>query len=312
MNMDTSIKELLEEKASNRARLNLLTYNGTPEIKDINGQKYLYVRKRELGRLTSEYVGPYSDELYKILLSTQKERKILTKNIREITKKLISLGYEFKDLSNDVILNIEFAKANMKLNIYNQAVLEGVGTTFPQTEEIINNGLVNNVAANDVQKILNLKHAWEFITDEDVASCPSDLSILTNIAKLVNEGFFSNGGKLRQVPVTIGGTSYVPSLPIEVDVKETIRNITNSNESEIIKAIKLALYVMKAQLFDDGNKRTAILFACHFLISNGKGLLVIPENDVKEFKDLLIKYYEGTDENLIIDFMEEKCIKSFK
>ena len=56
----------------------------------------------------------------------------------------------------------------MKVNIYDQAVLEGVATSFPQTEDIIENGKINGVSATDVQKILNLKHAWEFILDPDV------------------------------------------------------------------------------------------------------------------------------------------------
>ena len=44
-----------------------------------------------------------------------------------------------------------------------QAVLEGVATTFVQTEDIIDGGVIHGVTATDVQKILNLKHAWEFI-----------------------------------------------------------------------------------------------------------------------------------------------------
>lgn len=56
----------------------------------------------------------------------------------------------------------------MKANIYDQAVLEGVATTYPQTETIIENGIVSGMKPTDVQKILNLKHAWEFILDKDV------------------------------------------------------------------------------------------------------------------------------------------------
>ena len=62
----------------------------------------------------------------------------------------------------------------MKMNIYDQAVLEGVATSFPQTEEIIENGKVSGMTATDVQKILNLKHAWEFILDRDVVASRSD------------------------------------------------------------------------------------------------------------------------------------------
>jgi hypothetical protein len=62
----------------------------------------------------------------------------------------------------------------MKSSIYDQAVLEGVATTFPQTEEILDNGTVNGMTADDVQKILNLKHAWEFILDKDVLHSDSN------------------------------------------------------------------------------------------------------------------------------------------
>ena len=42
-----------------------------------------------------------------------------------------------------------------------------------------------------------------------------------------------------------------------------------------------------------GNKRASVIFANHYLISHGKGLLVITENNVSEFKKLLVGYYEG-------------------
>ena len=84
------------------------------------------------------------------------------------------MGYTCSELSPRVIENLDFARANMKANIYDQAVLEGVATSFPQTEEIIENGKVNGVSSADVQKILNLKHAWEFVLDRDVIQADSD------------------------------------------------------------------------------------------------------------------------------------------
>ena len=45
-----------------------------------------------------------------------------------------------------------------------------------------------------VQKVLNLKHAWEFVLDKDVLVCPSDFAVLSHFARLVNEGFFEDGG----------------------------------------------------------------------------------------------------------------------
>lgn len=305
------IQELLRQKADLQARLNLLPYDGTAEIKDRNGNKYLYVRKRVGSRVTSTYVNVYSDELYQSLLRYNREARELRKSIRHIDKELASLGFASEELSGRVMLNLDFARMNMKANIYSQAVLEGVATTFPQTEEIIENGKVNGVTASDVQKILNLKHAWEFILDKDVIQCQSSYYVLCHIAKLVNEGFYADGGRIRGVPVTIGGTGYVPPIPIEADVIEHIDEIINRDNNSIDNAINLCLYCMKTQIFNDGNKRAAVIYANHYLISKGKGFIAIPEDDVPEFKRLLVNFHEDKDDGKIISFIKDKCWKQF-
>ena len=119
-------RELLSKRADLQARLNLLPYDGTPEIKENGEGKYLYIRKREAGRLTSTYVGAYTDELYNLLLRNASEAKAIRKEMRQIDRKLAELGYSADELSAQVVKNIDFARANMKANIYDQAVLEGV------------------------------------------------------------------------------------------------------------------------------------------------------------------------------------------
>lgn len=312
MNNFYSIQELLRKKADLQTRLSLIPYTGTPEIKENKSGKYLYMRKRELGKLTSQYVDKFSEELYQRLLRYSKEARELQKANRQIEKELAILNYVSNDLSPDVQLNLDFARANMKANIYDQAILEGVATTFPQTETIIENGKVTGMRATDVQKILNLKHAWEFIMDKDVVQAKSDFYILSHIAGLVNEGFFEQGGRVRGVPVVIGGSSYIPSIPTEIDVKESITNIISSNLSNIDKAIELCLFCMKTQIFNDGNKRASVIFVNHFMISHGEGLIVIPEKEVPDFKKLLIEYYEDKDTNTIKTFLKEKCWRKFK
>lgn len=312
MNNYPEIQELLEQRADLYARLKLLAYDGTPEIKENKSGKYLYIRKRVGSRITSTYVDVYSDTLYQLLLRNNVEAKELRKQIRKVEKSLAQKGFSENELSPAVLLNLDFARINMKLSIYEQAVLEGVATSFSQTEDIIENGKVNGVTASDVQKILNLKHAWEFILDKDVLQVKSDYSILCHIAKLVNEGFFANGGRIRGVPVTIGGTSYVPPLPIELIVIENISDIINRNAEPLDIAIELCLYCMKTQIFNDGNKRASVIFANHFLISNAGGLLVIPENHVPEFKKLLVKYYEERDNGEIKTFLKRNCHRNFR
>ena len=311
MNSFYEIQTLLQEKADLQARINLIPYDGNPEIKENASGKYLYIRKRVGSRLTSTYVDVYSEDLYQLLLRNAKELKELRKNIRKIEKKLAALGYESTDLSKRVIQNLDFARANMKSNIYDQAVLEGVATSFPQTEDIIDNGTVNGMTANDIQKILNLKHAWEFILDSDVMQAETDYYLLCHIAKLVNEGYFADGGRIRGVRVTIGGSSYRPPIPIESIVKDKITEILESRKSVIDIAINLCMYSMKTQIFIDGNKRASVIFANHYLIAHGQGFLVIPEEHVPEFKKKLVAFYAGENIDVISAFLKEKCWKNF-
>ena len=304
------IQELLRSRADLHARLNLMPYDGTPEIKERGNGNYLYARKRVAGKQSSTYVGRYTEELYNLLLRNAREAREIRRQLRGIEKQLAAAGYSEDELSVEVVNNIAFARANMKMNIYDQAVLEGVATSFPQTEEIIENGKVSGMTASDVQKILNLKHAWEFILDRDVIASCSDYYMLSHIAKLVNEGFFAEGGRIRGVPVTIGGSSYVPPLPNELDVKDSIREIVEADDEPVNIAVKLCLYCMKTQIFLDGNKRAAVIFANHYLIAHGGGLLIIPEKEVPEFKRLLVRYYEGEDIAVIGTFMKERCWKT--
>lgn len=307
----SQIQELLNQRAEYNARLSLLPYDGTPEIKDVKNGKYLYIRKRVAGKLTTTYVGLFSEELYNALLRYAREARELRKNIRQINQALARLGYAEGELSERVLNNLDFARANLKANIYDQAVLEGVATSFPQTEEIIENGIVSGMTASDIQKVLNLKHAWEFILDRDVIQSRSDYYMLSHIARLVNEGFFDNGGRIRGIPVTIGGCAYVPPLPIESEVKERISGILDSGNDPIHTAAALCLYCMRTQIFIDGNKRASVIFANHYLIAHGGGLLVIPEEHVPEFKNLLVAFYETNDVSVVEPFLIDKCWRKF-
>ena len=66
------------------------------------------MRKRIASRLTSEYVDVFSEELYQALLRYSRESRELKKQIRKIEKELALLGYTETELSERVILNIDF------------------------------------------------------------------------------------------------------------------------------------------------------------------------------------------------------------
>lgn len=293
-------KQVLEDE------LQSLAY-GSVEIRENHSNKYIYVHYREEGVVLTKYVGEYSEELYNLILNNSIKAKQLKKQIREITKQLKQLNYIEEELSEKVEQNIDFAKRHLVDTIYKQAILEGVATTFADTESIIEGGKVNNMTSEDILKIVNLKHAWEFILNKNVILSNTNFALLCQINKMVEERFYYTAGKVRNTPVTIGGTTWKPDLPIESVIKEELEEIFNKKLNDVDRAIELLLYTMKKQVFIDGNKRTAVIYSNHYLISKGKGIIAIPTELTQEFKDLLILYYEGKNENKIREFIKEKC-----
>ena len=300
------IMSLLQNKQLLEHELQSLAY-GSVEIREKDSNKYIYVHYREDGVALTKYVGEYSEELYNLILNNSIKAKELKKQIREINKKLKQLNYIEEELSQKVEQNIDFAKRHLVDTIYKQAILEGVATTFADTESIIEGGKVNNMTSEDILKIVNLKHAWEFILNKNVILSDTNFALLCEINKMVEEGFYYSAGKVRNVPVTIGGTTWKPDLPIESIIKEELEQIFNKKLDDVDRAIELLLYTMKKQVFIDGNKRTSVIYSNHYLISKGKGIIAIPAELTEEFKDLLIPYYEGKDEKEIKKFIKEKC-----
>ena len=300
------IMNLLQNKQILENELKSLAY-GAVEIRENDSNKYIYVHYREDGVSLTRYVGEYSEELYNLVLKNSIKAKELKKQIKEINKRLKQLNYIEEERSQDVELNIDFAKRHLVDTIYKQAILEGVATTFADTENIIEGGKVNNMTPEDILKIVNLKHAWEFILNKNVILSDTNFALLCEINKMVEEGFYYSAGRIRNVPVTIGGTKWKPELPIESVIKEELKEIFDKKIDDIDRAIELLLYITKKQIFIDGNKRTSIIYSNHYLISKGKGIIVIPAELTQEFKDLLIPYYEGKDEEQIKKFIKEKC-----
>ena len=302
-----NITALISEKKQILNQLSLMYY-GSIEIRGKDNKQYIYVHFRQDGVLSTKYVGEYSPELHNLIIRNTSHAKELKKRLKEINKELKSVNYVDVDgIDEMVAMNIDFARRNLVDSIYKQSVLEGVATTYSDTETLVNGGKVNDMTASDVDKVVNLKRAWEFIMSVDLANYPTNYAVLCQINQIVEDGFSLTAGRIRSVPVTIGGSSYIPPIPFEDQIKQGLSDIL-SKEEGIDLAIDLVLFVMKKQLFLDGNKRTAIIFANHYLITHALGLLVIPAELVSEYKKILVSYYE--DENkkgVISDFLKNKC-----
>ena len=302
-----NIIELLKERKQILNQLNSMLY-GSIEVRKKDDKQYIYVHFRQDGVLTTKYAGEYSNILYNLIINNTNSAKQLKKRIKEINKELKALNYvDVEGVDEMVAMNIDLARRNLVDSIYKQSMLEGVATTYSDTETLVNGGKVNDMTASDVDKVVNLKRSWEFITSIDLANYPTNYAVLCQINKIVEDGFSLTAGRIRGVPVTIGGCSYLPPIPFEDQIKEDLYNILHSEEG-IDLAIDLILYVMKKQLFLDGNKRTAILFANHYLITHALGLIVVPAELVNDYKKILVSYYEDENKKTeISNFLKNKC-----
>lgn len=68
------------------------------------------------------------------------------------------------------------------------------------------------------------------------------------------------------------------------------------------------LYGMRKQLFWDGNKRTSTISANKIMIQNGKGIIKVPDNKLKEFNILLSEFYTTNNMEEIKQFIYKNCI----
>lgn len=204
--------------------------------------------------------------------------------------------------------NIFIAKRNIVDYIWKSANLEGITVTYPDTQVIFDGYSVQGYKVEEITAINNLKKAWQFLLND--IDLELNLAYICQINKIIGEGIFYNPGIIRSTPVNIGGTTWQPPIPFESQIKEELDRVAGESNTE--RAINMMLYLMRKQIFLDGNKRTAMLIANKIMIENGCGIISIPINKQPEFYKLLIKYYETNNNEEIKKYIYDYCIDGMK
>lgn len=207
--------------------------------------------------------------------------------------------------------NIFLAKKILVENIYNAAKIEGVNTTFPETEAILGGTNVASATLDEIQVITNLRDAWRFVLD-DIENAKINLDFAMKINQNVARNQSLKWGVLRDGEIGISGTKHKPGIPNKKKVITKIEKIVdNATISATEKALDLMLFVMYEQLFWDGNKRTAMMLANAVLIKHGAGVLSVAEEDIVLFNRLLKNYYDTGQAEDLKKFLYEKAIIDF-
>ncbi|TWO29145.1 Fic family protein [Campylobacter lanienae] len=202
--------------------------------------------------------------------------------------------------------NLFLAKRSVVDTIWKSARLEGINVTYPQTEVIYEGLGVSGMRLRDINIIVNLKHAWEFLIDN--YDYPINLEYIMKLNRIIGENnVIINAGNIRNIEVLMGGTKWKPEIPNKDDIELNLDRLSKIKDDEE-RAMQTMLYLMRTQIFNDGNKRTAMLVANQILIQNGKGIFSIDDDNLDKFRELLVKFYETNDSKEICEFCKSIII----
>ena len=207
--------------------------------------------------------------------------------------------------------NIFLAKKVLVAQIHNLSRFENCQTTLLQTEQIINGQNVASASLGDIQTILNLKRAYQYVMRHISDGLPVDIPLLKKINSIVAQEDSLAPGDFRTgtVGVTlVDGLRHTPSTISEVEVQNLFGQIANRSRSTTETAIRSMLAFMRQQIFWDGNKRTATLFANAMLIEKGCGILEISELQMPEFNTKLSDFYRSGDDTDVATYLYQNCI----
>ena len=196
-------------------------------------------------------------------------------------------------------MSISMGKRQLVDSIWKSAGIEGLGTTFPNTEKILENVPVQT-RRDEVLFIINMKRAWYFIFDN--VDYPNNISYLRELNKICMAELSYDAGNIRTAPVTIGGTSWIPELPQEEMIREKLVEISNMSD-RLEAALEMFCFVTRTQIFLDGNKRVAQLMCNKMMMEADIGIFSVPYDQIDTFKELLVNYYETNDSNKIKNFL---------
>ena len=203
--------------------------------------------------------------------------------------------------------NIFNAKRIMVDSIYKQANLEGIAVTFADTQSILNNVNIEHVTPTDISKVCCLRDGWNYLFDhiDDTV----DLVFLEATHELTArfDVPYQYLGKHRNEEVMISGTDWRPEIP---NADKIYRDLQDLNKIECItdRALSVGLYVMRSQMFKDGNKRVGSFAANKILIANGKGIFNVPVKLDGLFKQKLVDYYESNENEELKSWIVENCL----
>ena len=196
--------------------------------------------------------------------------------------------------------------------VFDMSQMEGNTATYPQVETIVCGTSVAGLSVSETRQIDNINRGWQALI-EDLRLKRFQINKLVAIEynKLVSESENRLGfGGFRNAPVAIGGTSYTPPNPLDLNFcwDELIARCQELEDNPLEQSLLLYAEMARNQFFGDGNKRTALLMMNGNLIQNGLCPITITKSREVEYRTALIGYYESPEQHRIqfFDFLKQE------
>ncbi|MEE6716855.1 Fic family protein [Schleiferilactobacillus harbinensis] len=188
----------------------------------------------------------------------------------------------------------------------------GLSTTLLDTQAILADLSGTQAKPSEIRTILNLRDAYHYAMSLQYISEVSFAALL-KINLLVIGAGASGAGQIRVQPVVVPLTDmmYQPAIPDETQVKREFSDLVQSEATTTDKAITLLLWLSRAQLFLDGNKRTAMIAANALMFADQRGLLVVPEKELAEYMQRLQQYNKNGDATNLKRWLYDNAVFGF-
>jgi hypothetical protein len=180
---------------------------------------------------------------------------------------------------------------------WNSSRLEGNTYSLLETEHLITLGKSDDPKRwREAQMILNHKDAIEFLVE-----APSELGYnrytFLNLHAILADGLLENSaseGRLRHIPVGVGGTVFHPlNVPQQIEEHfDTILKKTSEISDPLEQSFFLMVHLPYLQPFEDVNKRTSRLAANLPLIQQNMSPLSFVDVPLKDYTDGILSVYE--------------------
>ncbi|WP_022790974.1 Fic family protein [Weissella halotolerans] len=214
--------------------------------------------------------------------------------------------YQFDKKTEELL----FKKAVPNI-VHDGAQFEGLPITLLQTEQIINNEPINGLTAKDILVVHDMHKGADFVL-QNYATFNFDK--LKQLHETTGRDDTINPGQLRtgRGGVQTKKGTFIPDPVNEKEAKTTVNYLLATDElTPETKATKLFTYLSRAQLFNDTNKRTAVLAANVPLLKAGAGVFYIPEPAMENTLGLMNDYYWSNDDRLLNEVLENIAVSDY-